>query len=235
MNLIAKNLVTGLVATFCFFGVSFESQPVSAGPSGSSVASDSISVGGAVIQVTFESGEIRLPHAQLTNWVRKSGCAVTEYYGFFPVPKVEVKIVPVTGGQGVVFGRTVMIGEIPQITVTISEFANDSSLRDDWIMTHEMVHLAFPSVSEDHHWIEEGIATYVEPIARVRAGHLDASQMWLEVMRDMHQGLPAPGDEGLDHTHTWARTYWGGALFCFLADIEIHRETGNKKGWRTLC
>jgi hypothetical protein len=169
MNLIAKNLVTGLVAAFCFFGVSFESQPVSAGPSGSSVASDSISVGGAVIQVTFESGEISLPRAQHANWVRKSGCAVNEYYGFFPVPKVEVKIVPVTGGEGVVFGRTVMIGEIPQITVTISEFANDSSLRDDWIMTHEMVHLAFPSVSEDHHWIEEGIATYVERIAAPRS------------------------------------------------------------------
>lgn len=54
--------------------------------------------------------------------------------------------------------------------------------------------------------------------------------MWFEVMRDLHQGLPAEGDQGLDHTHTWGRTYWGGALFCFLADIEIHRETGNKKG-----
>ena len=49
-------------------------------------------------------------------------------------------------------------------------------------------------------------------------------------MRDLHQGLPAPGDKGLDKTHTWGRTYWGGALYCFLADIDIHRQTGNKKG-----
>lgn len=230
MNLIAKNLVTGLVATFCFFGVSFESQPVSAGPSGSSVASDSISVGGAVIQVTFESGEISLPRAQHANWVRKSGCAVTEYYGFFPVPKVEVKIVPVTGGEGVVFGRTVMIGEIPQITVTISEFANDSSLRDDWIMTHEMVHLAFPSVSEDHHWIEEGIATYVEPIARAQIGDLPPEKVWRDLMDGLPKGLPAAGDRGLDYTHTWGRTYWGGALFCLLADDQIHRRTNNRYG-----
>ena len=54
--------------------------------------------------------------------------------------------------------------------------------------------------------------------------------MWFEVVRDMHQGLPAAGDEGLDNTHTWGRTYWGGALFCLLADVEIHRETSNKKG-----
>jgi hypothetical protein len=78
------------------------------------------------------------------NWIRKSGCAVTEYYGSFPVPKVMVKVVPVPGGEGVVFGRTAMNGEIPQITVAISEFVTESSLRDDWIMTHEMVHLAFP-------------------------------------------------------------------------------------------
>ena len=45
---------------------------------------------------------------------------------------------------------------------------------DDWIITHEMVHLAFPSVAEKHHWIEEGLATYVEPVARARVGQLIA-------------------------------------------------------------
>lgn len=41
-------------------------------------------------------------------------------------------------------------------------------------MTHEMVHLAFPSVPDQHHWIEEGLATYVEPIARARASEISA-------------------------------------------------------------
>ena len=45
------------------------------------------------------------------------------------------------------------------------------------MLTHEMVHLAFPSVDDKHHWIEEGIATYVEPIARIQAGNLKAEQM----------------------------------------------------------
>jgi hypothetical protein len=98
------------------------------------------------------------------------------------------------------------------------------------MLTHEMVHLAFPSVDEKHHWIEEGIATYVEPIARIHAGHLKAEQMWFDLVRDMPQGLPQVGDRGLDHTHTWGRTYWGGALFCLLADVEIRRKTNNAKG-----
>src|SRR5262249_52901540 len=81
-----------------------------------------------------------------------------------------------------------------------------------------------------HHWIEEGISTYVEPIARVRAKQMNAAQVWFELVRDLPQGQPGEGDRGLDHTHTWGRTYWGGALFCFVADVEIHRRTNNRKG-----
>jgi predicted metalloprotease with PDZ domain len=38
-------------------------------------------------------------------------------------------------------------------------------------------------------------------------------------------GQPRRGDEGLDRTHTWARTYWGGALFWFAADVALREET----------
>jgi hypothetical protein len=82
----------------------------------------------------------------------------------------------------------------------------------DWELTHEMVHFSFPSVERRHHWIEEGIATYVEPIGRASIGILTAEQVWGEMRRDMPQGLPEAGDQGLDHTHTWGRTYWGGAF-----------------------
>ena len=46
----------------------------------------------------------------------------------------------------------------------------------------------------------------------------------------MPRGLPAAGDRGLDHTHTWGRTYWGGAMFCLLADVEIRQHTHNRMG-----
>jgi len=93
-----------------------------------------------------------------------------------------------------------------------------------------MVHLAFPSVPDEHHWIEEGIATYVEPIARAQVGDLSTETVWRELVDGLPKGLPAPGDRGLDNTHTWGRTYWGGALFCLMADIEIHRRTNNRYG-----
>ena len=43
-------------------------------------------------------------------------------------------------------------------------------------------------------------------------------------------GLSGANDRGLDHTHTWGRIYWGGALFWFLADVEIHKRTQNRLG-----
>ena len=95
-----------------------------------------------------------------------------------------------------------------------------------------MVHLALPEVGDDHLWLTEGLSTYIEGIARVHAGDLRAERVWLEQMRSMPQGLPAPGDEGLDNTHTWGRTYWGGALFCLLADVEIRKKTANRFGLR---
>jgi hypothetical protein len=50
------------------------------------------------------------------------------------------------------------------------------------------------------------------------------------MMRDMPKGLPQAGDQGLDNTPTWGRKYWGGAMFCLLADIEIRKATNNRLG-----
>jgi hypothetical protein len=120
----------------------------------------------------------------------------------------------------------------PTITVSVGRYADRAQLRADWIMVHEMVHLAFPTLPYQHHWIEEGLATYVEPLARLEIGEIPAEKVWLDLVEGLPHGLPNPGDRGLDFTPTWGRTYWGGALFCLLADIEIRKRTENRKGLR---
>ena len=187
-------------------------------------------VGGAELDISFEPGDLSLPRAATLNWITESACAVTAYYGHFPVQHLRVIVVPLDHSTGVVFGRTFVVGSIPVIRVMIGRVASVADLREDWIMTHEMVHLAFPSVPKNHHWIEEGIATYVEPIARAQIGDLTAPRVWRDMVDGMPHGLPDVGDRGLDNTHTWGRTYWGGALFCLLADVEIHRRTHSKFG-----
>jgi len=98
------------------------------------------------------------------------------------------------------------------------------------VMTHELVHTAFPDLEDNQSWMEEGLATYIEPIARAGTGRLAAAKVWGEFLHEMKHGEPESGDRGLNETHTWGRTYWGGALFCMVADVTIRRQTGNRKG-----
>jgi hypothetical protein len=103
-------------------------------------------------------------------------------------------------------------------------------LAQDWVLVHEMVHLAFPDVGYRHDWLAEGLATYVEGIARAQAGNRDIADVWAEDRHSMPLGLPRSGEGGMDQTRTWARTYWGGALFCLQADIALRRQTANRRG-----
>src|SRR6267143_4031533 len=66
--------------------------------------------------------------------------------------------------------------------------------------------------------------------ARARTCELSTEKVWGDLVRGLPQGLPGRGDEGLDRTHTWGRTYWGGALFWLLAEVEIRERTGNRFG-----
>lgn len=186
-------------------------------------------VGNSRIDIHIEQGPLQVSDQDLMQWVHWAADSVKTYYGRYPVPKVQLQIIPMDG-KGVRGGKTFGENDGGLIRIHVGSETNMTNLAADWMLTHEMVHLAFPSMADNHHWIEEGIATYVEPIARVRAGHLDVHEMWFELVRDLHQGLPEPVDKGLDNTHTWGRTYWGGALFCFLADVEIHQRTNNRKG-----
>jgi hypothetical protein len=186
-------------------------------------------VGKSRVDVHIEQGSLQVSNPDLMQWVHWASNSVATYFGRFPVPNLDLRIIPISG-RGVRGGKTFGEKDGGSIRIHVGGETQMAGLVDDWMLTHEMVHLGFPSVADSHHWIEEGLATYVEPIARVRAGHLDAHQMWFELMRDLHQGLPQEGDKGLDNTHTWARTYWGGALFCFLADIEIRKQTNNRTG-----
>ena len=149
------------------------------------------------------------------------------YYGRFPSERTLLLVVP-NDGEGFGYGKALGNGGA-SILLPIGEHTSRAKLADDWVLVHEMVHVGFPSLDRRHLWLEEGLATYIEPIARARIGRLSAETVWGGLVRGLPNGLPMAGDEGLDTTHTWGRTYWGGALFCLLADLDIRERTQNKK------
>jgi hypothetical protein len=182
-----------------------------------------LSVAGASLEVQLEDGTARANNDPLLAWVRRSADIVSGYYGRFPVRTGTVRVEE-RDGDGVQ-GGTTWANPDALIRVRVGREVSDAQLLADWVLVHEMTHLALPDTGEAHAWLSEGLATYVEGVARVQAGNRSETDVWAEELRSMPRGLPQPGDEGLDHTHTWGRTYWGGAMFCLLADVDIRKRT----------
>lgn len=189
------------------------------------VALGLLSLDGVSVQVDFRDTRLRGGTEPVLQWISRSEGIVAAYYGRFPTSSLRVQVVPEDGG-GVHGGKTWS----GFIRLGVGRDVTQAQLMDDWVLVHEMTHLALPDVGESQSWFSEGLAVYIEGIAREQAGNRTQEDVFSEQMKQMPRGLPQPGDAGLDHTHTWARTYWGGAMFCFLADVEIHRRTGNRMG-----
>ena len=195
---------------------------------GTADTAQELRVGGAVLRVDLDRGDFAGGATPILEWLRRSADIVSRYYARFPAASVTVRLVPQAGG-GVHGGKT-FANPNAYIRVQLGREVTAEQLLNDWVLVHEMTHLALPDTGEEHAWLSEGIATYVEGVARVQAGNRSETDVWAEEMRAMPRGLPQPGDRGLDHTHSWGRTYWGGAMFCLLADVDIRRRTQLRLG-----
>lgn len=192
----------------------------------------SLLIGGANLQIEFSGAAPDLPKASIIAKISQSAEAVAAYYGKFPVSSARIQVVVTTGEHGVLHGTTWADRDgFPAVTrLFVGQHIAQRELDADWVVTHELVHTALASLPDSQHWMEEGIATYVEPIARSQSGQLPPEQVWAGMLEGMWHGEPESSDRGLDRTHTWGRTYWGGALFCLVADVNIRRQTNNIYG-----
>jgi len=185
-------------------------------------------VGGARLELAVASGALGPGDDALRTWLEASGRAVSGYFGRFPMPRALVLVIP--GGRRAMGYGTTLTGGGASILLWIGPQASQADLRDDWVLVHEMVHLGFPTLPRKHRWLEEGLATYVEPLARVRVGTMEASAAWQSLIEGLPRGLPNSRDGGLDGSSSIGRVYWGGALYWFLADLEIRERTDNRRG-----
>jgi hypothetical protein len=192
----------------------------------------SLLIGGANLQIEFSGTEPDLPKTSIIAKITQDARTVAAYYGKFPVSSARIQIAVTSGGHGVLHGTTWgdRDGFQAVIRLFMGQHTAQRELDADWVVTHELVHMALASLPDSQHWLEEGIATYVEPIARSQSGQLPPEQVWAGMLDGMWHGEPESSDLGLDRTHTWGRTYWGGALFCLVADVNLRRQTNNKYG-----
>ncbi|KQV91923.1 hypothetical protein [Pelomonas sp. Root1237] len=195
----------------------------SADPSGSPLR-----IGGGEIALQLSGDFTVATRKEMHLWITRSADAIARYFGRLPAPRFELRLTAAPG-RGVRGGVT---DRDPALFVgaRVGRETGATEFLDDWVLVHEMVHVAVPRLPRAQDWLHEGLATYVETVARARAGITSAEQLWRELSRGMPQGLPQAGDRGLDRTHTWGRTYWGGAIFCLLADLKIRHASQGRLG-----
>ena len=213
------------------FAVAAFAVAAQAAPTCTQQGSITMMVQGGALCVSVDDPAHALPEQLLKVWIDRSARIVADYYGGFPAPLVLLRIRASPDG-GVHGGRTTNDSGLV-IQVVVGRGVTAGELAADWVLVHEMVHLALPELGRRHNWLAEGLATYVEGIARAQFGNRDISDVWAEYRHSMPKGLPQPGEGGMDETATWGRTYWGGALFCLQADVAIRERTGNRAGLQT--
>jgi hypothetical protein len=193
-------------------------------------------VDGATLEVGIKPGRLGLDDAGLARSLSASLRAIAKYYDDrLPVERVRVAVTP-THGAGI-NGSTRCGANGGLVLLSLGSRVDARALRDDWVVTHELLHVTFTSLKDEvdtFTWVGEGLASYVEPLVRVRAGTLSEATLWTELLQGAPQGLPEADDRGLNRTHTWGRTYWGGALFWFEVDLLLRERTAGRASIRDV-
>jgi len=194
-------------------------------------AREAVALPGGAVEIVHQPGTLAMDAAELKQAIGEAAAEVARYYGRFPVAHALLFALPGGARPGIEFGR-VRGGGGATLMLRLGTLARAAGLRREWVLAHEMIHLGGPFVVPRGAWLMEGMATYVEPIVRQRAGWTSPEELWREFARDMDRGVDALTREGLDRVSRRG-LYWGGALFMLLADIDIRERTAGRASLET--
>ncbi len=182
----------------------------------------------AQIELVMLDANYTATRQNYADWVRQSAQAIASYFDGFSSEKTLIVAFP-GGGEGVQFGRVVGGGGVT-VALRVGIDSKVGDLYQAWVLIHEMIHTAMPFVLGRGSWLMEGAATYIEPIIRSRVGWKSEDDVWHEWIDNMPRGVGALSESGLLASSGRNATYWGGALFMLLTDVEMRRGSANKVG-----
>jgi hypothetical protein len=183
----------------------------------------------AGLEVAVLDSPLEVPLAALLGWIEQSARAVAEFWGGFPVERALLVVLPVRGRDGVLFGK-VLPESSPGIALLVGQHTPAAKLYADWVLVHELFHLGFPSFNAEGKWLDEGLATYYEPLISARSGWKTELAVWTEFVRAMPQAVHAGSVGALEKSSSFREIYWGGAIVAMLADIEARTRSGGAQG-----
>ncbi len=183
---------------------------------------------GPGLDVVLLGPPLAMGDAAVLAWVKDASACVARLYRGFPA-QATIFVIPVRGADEVVFGRVMSLSG-GSVVLLFGTETKPSSEHSDWVVVHELSHLGTASLVGEAHWLEEGLATYYEPVLRERAGWMTEAELWKHFVDQMPRGQHQEGDPpSLEERDDIDSTYWGGALFCMLADLEIRKASHGAK------
>lgn len=182
----------------------------------------------AVIDLAILGDGFAASNDALAAWVHDTALVDAGFWQGFPARRALVILLPAEGAKGLPYGR-VLNGAGVTMMIEVGTEAPARALYDEWVLVHELLHVGSPFIRDTGAWLNEGIATYIEPIVRYRAGWKTEDEVWREWIENMPRGADAMGPQGLASARGGG-VYWGGALFLLLADVAIRERTQGERG-----
>jgi hypothetical protein len=181
-------------------------------------------------------GEPNLDQRRLVDWIGRAATAVTTLYGRFPVPAVQILVVPGARGKESVPWAYVLRGGGPSAHFFVNQNRPAEELDADWTAVHELSHLLLPYVISTDAWLSEGAASYFEHVLRARAGAIDAQEAWQRIHDGFKRGMQsargqslAEATERMYRSGAFLRVYWEGAAIMLLADQRLRSRTAGNQ------
>jgi predicted metalloprotease with PDZ domain len=199
-------------------------------------ASYRLALDDAVIEVALLDGVPPLDVPMIRRWLEANIAAVTALNGRFPVPRLQLLVIPLGSGDEPVPWGQVTRGGGDAVHLYIDQRMSEQAFMDDWVLSHELSHLFHPFLGGNARWVYEGLASYYQNVSRARTGMLAPHEAWTALHAGFERGRRgtragrtlSDAAARMRAERAYMQVYWSGAAIFLLADIEL-RDTSAQR------
>jgi len=196
--------------------------------------------GAAKIQIAILNGHEAVNSKKLMLWINKNLDALLMAYGEFPVPALQLLVVPTGKDHEPVRWGQAMRGGGDAVHVYIDQTRSLNEFLKDWVLIHELSHLLHPRFYNAS-WFSEGLASYYQNVLGARSRLLTQHRAWQKLHDGFQRGIRgtspdinlSQASESMMQTGSFMRVYWSGAAISLLADYELRRLSNNEQSLDT--
>ena len=192
-----------------------------------------IEIGGAVLRAAVLEGTTPMQRRWLLEGVERAAQQATLAHGKFPVPALQVLVVPASRGRSPVPWAYVSRGGGPAVHAFVVAERGPQAFLDDWSLLHEMSHLFLPYLESRDAWLFEGLPTLFQNVLMARSTAISAGEAWRRMAAGFRRaarispGLSIPGaTERIGRHGNSLKVYWAGAAALLAADLRLRHVSG---------